>query len=442
MNTDFRKLTCLKPPTMEYFVKKGSKRLGPFSVEQLSRQELNADTRIWYKGLSDWKKLKDIPELTDLYSSIPPSGSNGGKWVGILFFLVAIAGAGWYFFIRDKAKPISTADLYQQYSKSVALIKHSFLYKIHIGDKDYYFKSYDKQSGETSSLLSLDSAKNDPNVSWGTGFFIDDKGQMLTCRHVVEVSPSAEEEKMIFNFLKQKYSNSLESYTRERAAALQEYQKYDEVLKSYSSGLDFSSYYDFLDRKKAAADRYNIADFAVNFCQDYLNLVNAPNNFVGKTSFQFGIFLNDTTSTTLNDYIKCQRIKTSNDPEVDLALIQTESKKLPHPGIKPIALKRIEHIEKEPIKINEKVRMIGFNDGIFMASTSRGIKSQITEGQVSQQSDEFKMMYTIPALPGSSGSPVFDEYGELVGVNFAGRTNSQSFNFGIQPRKVKAFLDK
>ena len=84
--------------------------------------------------------------------------------------------------------------------------------------------------------------------------------------------------------------------------------------------------------------------------------------------------------------------------------------------------------------------MIGYNAGFAIASTSQGIKAQITKGDISQKSDASKILYTIPALPGSSGSPVMNTYGYLVAVNFAGMQNTQGFNYGIRMSKVKEFM--
>ncbi|MCU7548560.1 serine protease [Chitinophagaceae bacterium LB-8] len=71
-----------------------------------------------------------------------------------------------------------------------------------------------------------------------------------------------------------------------------------------------------------------------------------------------------------------------------------------------------------------------------------GVKAPLTEGKSSQNTDDYKLMYTIPTLPGSSGSPVLDEKGRLVSVNFAGISYTQNFNYGIQPGKIRAFLKK
>jgi hypothetical protein len=77
------------------------------------------------------------------------------------------------------------------------------------------------------------------------------------------------------------------------------------------------------------------------------------------------------------------------------------------------------------------VYMIGFNKGIALASTSDGIKSQFNSGEISQDPDTKRVLYSIPSLHGSSGSPVINKWGELVAINFAKVSEEQSFNFGI-----------
>ena len=84
--------------------------------------------------------------------------------------------------------------------------------------------------------------------------------------------------------------------------------------------------------------------------------------------------------------------------------------------------------------------MIGFNLGPQLALTSEGVKAQITEGEISQNTDNIKIMYTIPSLHGSSGSPVVNTYGDLIAINFAGLDGTQSFNYGIKSEHLITLL--
>lgn len=88
-----------------------------------------------------------------------------------------------------------------------------------------------------------------------------------------------------------------------------------------------------------------------------------------------------------------------------------------------------------------KLYMIGFNQGPTLASTNDGIKAQITQGYISQNTDSIKIMYSIPALQGSSGSPVVNQYGELVAINFAGINGTQSFNYGIRVERLREIVN-
>ncbi len=72
--------------------------------------------------------------------------------------------------------------------------------------------------------------------------------------------------------------------------------------------------------------------------------------------------------------------------------------------------------------------------------TDEGLKSQFTSGSVSQKQGE-KIMYTIPALPGSSGSPVINGKKQLVAINFAGLSGAQNFNYGIRIKYLRDLLD-
>lgn len=88
-----------------------------------------------------------------------------------------------------------------------------------------------------------------------------------------------------------------------------------------------------------------------------------------------------------------------------------------------------------------KLYMIGFNQGPALANTDNGIKPQITQGNISQYTDDSTIMYSIPALQGSSGSPILNQYGELIAINFAGLSSTQSFNYGIRVDKLHEIVN-
>ena len=57
---------------MEYYIVVGNERRGPYAVEQLKMMNIQHDTLVWCKGMADWAKVSDVPELNDALG-----GENG-----------------------------------------------------------------------------------------------------------------------------------------------------------------------------------------------------------------------------------------------------------------------------------------------------------------------------------------------------------------------------
>lgn len=66
---------------MEYYILLNGTKQGPFSLEELYSKNISPTTMIWKTGASDWVMAKDMPELTDLLSQLPPEPpkSNAGN---------------------------------------------------------------------------------------------------------------------------------------------------------------------------------------------------------------------------------------------------------------------------------------------------------------------------------------------------------------------------
>lgn len=56
----------------KYFYSIGTDKLGPFSFEELTSENLTRESLIWFEGLDDWKPAKDIEELNEVFKLIPP----------------------------------------------------------------------------------------------------------------------------------------------------------------------------------------------------------------------------------------------------------------------------------------------------------------------------------------------------------------------------------
>lgn len=330
---------------------------------------------------------------------------------------------------------LSPAQIYNKYANSVVLIKHSFLYTIKLGNDIYYFKDFDPETGEIDELKSFDELKDNPNVIWGSGFFVNDDGYVLTNRHLVNIKPTDEEQNKILNFLKTKILKesieiqNVENNLNDRLNDIE-----STINNVTLSEYEFSQLQNEYNDIKHKLDEIHSLQ---KFHSTVLETSFLPYNFVSKTSIDFGIFLNKDKSIDYNDYIKYQSVAVSNDINVDLALLKPKHySDISQHKIKKVDSSLLDSLNFKERKINDKLSMIGYNRGIEIATTTEGITPQLTEGNISQISDNFKILYTIPTLPGSSGSPVFDKYGRVISINFAGWSKTQNFNYGIQNKKI------
>lgn len=63
---------------MQYYIHENGQQLGPFTTEELKARGITDETPIWREGMAQWKKAKDVPELTPLFTmpSPPPYSDN------------------------------------------------------------------------------------------------------------------------------------------------------------------------------------------------------------------------------------------------------------------------------------------------------------------------------------------------------------------------------
>src|SRR5690606_5627176 len=184
------------------------------------------------------------------------------------------------------------------------------------------------------------------------------------------------------------------------------------------------------DKKSEIRESYANKKNKILELEKYLGEIDFnPNNTSTELKRIFlGIAYDDTHVTSFNDFSECVAIKKSDVEEIDLAIIQLKNKTTPQ-NISQYF--KIEDIKSKDLNLNDEVFMIGFNQGIILANTKNGIKSQFTQGTITQDPDQDKILYSIPTLPGSSGSPIIDKWGNLVAVNFLKTSDYQGFSFGI-----------
>uniref|UniRef100_UPI00404A6BC8 trypsin-like peptidase domain-containing protein n=1 Tax=Gelidibacter sp. TaxID=2018083 RepID=UPI00404A6BC8 len=317
-------------------------------------------------------------------------------------------------FISCSEKKYTAEEIYSEFSPAVVLISHEFYYEANFNDFTFYFVPNPKESGLAIARTEQEAIENSVSIN-GTGFFINENGVIATNSHVAFPMPSEEEQSNIKEFFGNlKYEmitslNELESKKNELEDIY--YKKYD--LLSFEDvnviRVKLKEYSDEITEISNITSKLNYDKFDIK---------------IDVKTISIKIGYNDTYIENSNDLSDC--VKLIKSEEKDLALIQLKSKKTPI-EIKPIQVANL----TEKSNLDEKVYMVGFNSGFSLAQTKEGIKSQITSGNITQKSDGEKILYSIPTLSGSSGSPIINEEGKLIAINYAKRAEFQGFSFGV-----------
>ena len=351
--------------------------------------------------------------------------------------LLAVIGIGMLSSCGNK----SDNQIEQEISSGVVLVQNQSYYEVVLSNgESIYFSNFDDEDGAKGIATEEDSVEVVTN--YGTGFFISGNGEIATNAHVVSnmvsdkdvnksVSSLIANLKKVFLVL---YNESNEKY--EKAVAYYNYANTSEEV-TYE---DFYKIRDYRDAVKKERDEY--AEY-----YNGLDEIRASDSEI-KYHNEVSIAFNDTYVTNTKDFVSC--VVTKTDPEHDLAIIQIKDKETPQ-GKYIFTVEDDDPLEKYTWKEeltkkisedkNSKLFMTSFNLGPKLALTKEGIKSQFNHGSISQKTDE-RIMYSIPTLPGSSGSPVVNLQGQLVAINFAGLNGTQNFNYGIRVKYLRNLINK
>lgn len=153
-----------------------------------------------------------------------------------------------------------------------------------------------------------------------------------------------------------------------------------------------------------------------------------------------GIIQNDTYIDSENDLIPCTILKTSEDPELDVAILQTNSKSLPN-GSTYIDLTKA--VPSNKLTIGYKICTIGFPSSFIIGQTSVGLEANNQSGEITQERGSYEYGHNITIHQGASGSPVYDKKGRFTGIIVSGFLGiSQGYNQAIQPTPIIEFVNK
>ena len=371
----------------------------------------------------------------------------------------------------SKKNSYTQEQLYEQTSSGVVLIQNTYYYRITLSNKGFYSTNYvfsKLQDGQLKNIShTISNNFNEINNTikstiFGTGFIISPRGTIVTNSHVINPTTN---KTLIYQALIRYLKEQIDYCNQQLEETKNRLEIFEREIRD-NKRLDSHGYAMMIEGIQSSRKWIDTFTKYRNNCIRDLSL----SNFDVELCSEIKIAYNGSHITSSNDLIDCFVVK--DVPNYDLGIIQIadgsnfwnvcklgEAPKWSYEQME-VGWSNIHNagtiswftIPQDKYIFNFcnnethndeeiKLYMIGFNQGPTLALTNDGIKAQITQGYISQNTDSIKIMYSIPALQGSSGSPVVNQYGELVAINFAGINGTQGFNYGIRVERLREIVN-
>lgn len=348
--------------------------------------------------------------------------------------IILLGGAsyfGYKYYKDHQVEPIventcldTDTKIYDAYKDAVVMVKHRYAFVAKIKGKE----------------VQLNIPEATEETLFGTAFFVDKKGNMISNSHVLQPWNSPEtmdkintdasnirrkiasilttdiSEDGYETFIASNWGNASSEYGEEGG--------YHDGDSEEGGGEEFVSSNDVAVDSAATSD-----DIAASIPQkDY---VSEDQIEVYMKTVDISVALHNSAE----EWLPCSIEKTSEDQSVDLGVLQLTTKETPNTVVNIINLENAV-TDDQTLRPGEKAVMIGYPLGEDLAQTVSGIKVQLYDGQISKESDGTKIQYSVTSTHGASGSPIFNNCGQLIAVNFSGVEQVQGYNFGIIAKKI------
>ena len=312
------------------------------------------------------------------WETVYPLGRQlNSKWIGVA---VAAVACIFLFFVSRPGSWFDKdwSDIYAQHKKDIVLVYVKSAYAVTVNGAPLSKFIEGEGSLDFMYFDSEGKIQSGITVGSGTGFFIDKEGRFLTNRHVVQGSGDIEKNK--------------ETIKRSIQGALVENNM----------------------RKIAANLEVNFHILSVSVAQ------------------------NDTYVQTEKDMIQCSVLKVSDNKDLDVAILQTNTKSIPN-GSTYVDLSRA--VESKELSIGDRICTIGFPKSFTIGLTSSGLEANNQSGEITQERGAYQYGHNITVHQGASGSPVYDRKGRFAGIIVSGFLGlSQGYNHAIHPTPVIEFV--
>ena len=313
---------------------------------------------------------------------------------GVLSILILL-GCGFAFYSLDgcggnnqktvKAKPMSDKEIYDKYKNSIVLLIGYYYYEVSAGNLDLKKLELPTEVVVSNGKLKpVNGQRANMNIYTGTGFYVSEDGKIATNLHIVRP--------WLFD--------------KEQSLISDQYKMFMSVAASENPALNAFT-----------------AQIKVEGVLSYIGMI--PN----------GAYFSE------DNLKQCRELIAHDNTENDVAILQLETKKLPDDNCTIVNLDQAV-VNDSDICVGSHVYTMGFPFGLSLQDlkSPKGIQLLRHGGSVTQECADYSFGFDASSYGGASGSPIFNEKGQLIGVLNAGISKSQGFNYAIKASHVVELL--
>ena len=323
----------------------------------------------------------------------------------------------------DSESPVSP----DQVRPGVVYVRAAYHYEVSVEDNPFT-KSEDKK------LL----VKTTPALPYqATAFFIDEEGRLATNRHVAVPWEDTNNDTGIAESLRQAYKEWL----------LDQLDVQD-IQFLFTAGIVDAI--NKLQKTELGRAVLNNSD-NINQARAILNtIMNSKVEIGGKIDF-ITVGYPGNNYTHEDDFERCYVVAESGDKNIDIAILQMNNKKTPTDvlngktkgGKNIVILDPSKALEETLVPMKDQYCLIGYPQGLAwgLDDTSHSLEPSIRQTQCVKQPSRYNFELNADTYGGSSGSPVFDNNGNLVGILFGGRPGT-SVTAAVHAKFLKELYEK
>ena len=370
--------------------------------------------------------------------SLPVTEKKKKNGYKIAFFslggIILLGGAsyfGYQYYKNHQVEPIienvcldTDTKIYDAYKDAVVMVKHRYAFVAKIKGKE----------------VQLNIPEASEETLFGTAFFVDKKGNMISNSHVLQPWNSPENIDKIntdASNIRRKIASILTTNISEDGYETFIASNWGNASSEYN---EEGGYHDGESEEGGGEDFVNSNDVAVDTVASSEDIAASipQKDYVPEDQIEVYMKTVDISVALHNsaeEFLPCTIEKVSEDQSIDLGVLQLTTKETPNTVVNIINLDNAV-TDDQTLRPGEKAVMIGYPLGEDLAQTISGIKVQLYNGQISKESDGTKIQYSVTSTHGASGSPIFNNCGQLIAVNFSGVEKVQGYNFGIIAKKI------